>query len=85
MQTLSEVLNAVVAASAFDSESLLCDDVAILTLPPEGPDGARQSIRTGLKNAGYRSLGSLAKNALFADLIDVLVWPLSALDRGRRE
>jgi hypothetical protein len=85
-QTLSEVLNAVVAASAFDSESpTLVDDVAILTPPAEGSAGARQSIRTSLKYAGYRSLGSLAKNALFADLIDALVWPLSALDRGRPE
>lgn len=59
--------------------------MVILTPPAEGSEGAKQSIRTSLKNAGYRSLGSLAKNALFADLIDALIWPLSALDRGELE
>lgn len=86
IQTLSEILNAVVVASAFDSKSLaLGDQAAVPTLASESSEGARKSTRTSLKNAGYRSLGSLAKNALFADLIDALVWPLSALDRGTPE
>ena len=85
-QTLSEVLNAVVVASAFTSESLtLGIAVTVLTPASEGSVGARQSIKTSLKNAGYRSLGSLAKNALFTDLVDALVWPLSALDRSKPE
>jgi hypothetical protein len=47
-----------------------------------GMNGARQSISGSLKNAGFRSLGSLAQNAFFSDTIEGLIWPLSALDRS---
>lgn len=54
----------------------------MFTHESDGLAGDRQSTGGTLKNACYRSLGSLAKNALFTDLVDMLVWPLTALDRG---
>jgi hypothetical protein len=39
-------------------------------------------ISESLKCAGYRSLGSLARNAFFSDTVEVLVWPLEVLDKS---
>jgi hypothetical protein len=39
-------------------------------------------IGESLKCAGYQSLGSLARNAVFSDTVEVLVWPLEVLDKS---
>jgi hypothetical protein len=42
-----------------------------------------RSLTTSLKGAGYRSLGSLARNALLSNFIEILCWPLEGvLDRS---
>jgi hypothetical protein len=40
------------------------------------------SISESLKCAGYRSFGSLARNAFFSDSVEVLVLPLEVLDKS---
>ena len=43
-----------------------------------------RSLTTSLKGAGYCSLGSLARNAIFSDILESLCWPLEAgLDKSR--
>ena len=42
-----------------------------------------RSLTTSLKGAGYCSLGSLARNAIFSDILESLCWPLEAgLDKS---
>ena len=40
------------------------------------------SLSESLKCAGYRSLGSLARNAFFSNTVEFLVWPLEILDKS---
>lgn len=46
-------------------------------------NGTRLSIGGSFKNAGFRSLGSLAHNAFFSGTIEALLWPLSALGKSK--
>jgi len=82
---MSEVLNATLASAVFASEYLRAYiSLAPCLLETEGSGQGGRSLTTSLKGAGYRSLGSLARNALFSNILESLCWPLEAvLDKGR--
>lgn len=82
---MSEVLNATLASAVFASEYLRAYiTLELCLLETEGSGQGGRSLTTSLKGAGYRSLGSLARNALFSNILESLCWPLEAvIDRSK--